>query len=239
MREDRVISLRGDNPDDVVVPVNVPTQPLVDDEKLLAAVRRIYMLCYRDVTGNVEYGRKPIPAYDGGEDAFGRTHRPIWPKVLAAIIAAGADPMSFIKAQFALCTHSRPPRVQHLLSELAAGTWEQYRLQLEDQLARRLTAGIAAIGAAANPYIYGLGWEQSRAIRYCLNSTCMVNLTPLFRYCYGIQSGFPEVAARFREEALIEYVFQQTAYDAKWGPFVPADLKSAANALRASLLCQR
>lgn len=237
MREFRNIML--DRP---VIPPMIPAEappPPVNDRGMLdqleALVRAVYVLCVREHTGNPHYGREPIPEWDGGEDKFGKNHRPKWPDIVRTILALQADPMVYVKAQFALIDSSRVPRPNQLCSPAAAATWEQYRSQVTNQLARQLTANQNALRAAAEPMVAALGWDHNRAVRYCLNTTSMANLTPLFRYALAAMMGFQEVTARFRERALLQYVFQQSAYDASWGSFVPLELRQAAEDLRRHL----
>lgn len=239
MRENRSILFRG--PDgEVQFPVEPPAPPLPNRgmlDKLSAVVREMYMVCYRDHTGKVMYGVKPIAQYDGGADPHGRIYpNAVWPDVAATIVGLQADPLAYVKAQFLLATASRPPTPKQLCSVVAAANWEQYRSQVAAQLGRQLIADQNALQAASDPMIVALGWGQDRAFRYCLLSTAMANLTPLYRYCFGAYKGFQDVATRFREQAMLQYVFQQSAYDESWGSFVPLELQQTATELRLHLV---
>lgn len=233
MREHRQIML-----DPPPIPVEAPPPPEPDRgmlDQLEHLVREVYVLCYREFSGDPYYGREPIPEWDGGEDKYGKNHRRKWPGVVQTILTLEADPMLYIKAQFALAVSNRPPRPNQLCSPHAAATWEQYRSQVTAQLGRQLEANRQALRASADPMIAALGWAEDRAVRYCLNSTSMANLTPLFRYCLGSTMGWQEVTARFRERALLQYVFQKSVYDQSWGSFVPLELQHAAMELRRGL----
>lgn len=212
-------------------PVVEPDRGMLDT--VASAVREIYMMCYRDAMRKPDYGRTPIAQWDGGEDRHGKVwSTPVWPGIAATIINLQADPLAYIKAQFSLAQSSRPPRPNQLCSHTAVEMWEYYRSQAADQVARQLVANEKAVLAAADPMVAALAWEADRALRYVLNSTAIVSATPLYRYCLGTMKGFPEVATRFREAAMLQYVFQKSAYDASWGGFIPQELQQAAMELR-------
>lgn len=199
-------------------------------------VRHTYIICYRAASGQEQYGMAGLPKWDGGEDSFGARHaRSVWPNLAEFIANLDANPLEYIQSQFSSARGGRWPTPVELMNDRALGIWEQYRYFAEDQLSRQLASEHNIFNVNVCTLTQGLRWDNRRAARYCLNSQDMVNLSPLYRYCQSRCYGFEESAASFHDRALLQYLFQKTAYDRRWGDFIPHDLRTAATTLRRDL----
>lgn len=208
-------------------------------ERMSRQVRMIYVLCRREVSGNNSYGRDKMAAWDGGEDKFGTTRRPIWPRVAQTILAIGADPVEFIRAQFWAKQRmtGKPPAPNYLLSPEAHARWDEYRTYARDTVRRRLKADENAIRNGVQPLMLLLGWPRQDAYRYVVRDTRGVSASALYRYAVTLREGLAEDSAGIHDAALLQYVFQRDLYDTEWGGIVPDALRVEATALRSCLGC--
>jgi len=204
---------------------------------MAATIREVYMTCYREVTGKLDYGREDIPAWDGGEDQWGRVHKqPIWPKIAKRLTELNADPESFIRAQFWTARRGRPPVPSYLLSDVAAQRYQEYLKHAVTDTVEEYEREWASISAHVVTLSDALGWSRDRALRNGLLSKEHVNASPLLRYCVAVALGIDDVAARYHSRALLQYSFQQELYDNAWVGRIPETLRSESVEVRARVL---
>lgn len=199
-------------------------------------IRRIYILSYRVHQGSEEYGKQPMPQWDGGEDQFGRRHNAIWPKIARRIVELGADPVAFVQAQFWAQKDGRPPAPTYLLSTEAATRYQKFQQEAREEVRRSYDADLFSVKRFFLPIMQRLNWDQARATRYALFNVTQVFATALFRYCLATSEGLTDVAEYFHNTALLQYVFQREIYDAAWGDKIPAGLRHEGDDLRARIM---
>lgn len=205
---------------------------------LAEQVRTVYCLCFRDVTGQRNYGDSPIPRWDGDSEGIsGRRSTPVWPKIAETIVRCGADPVQFVRSQFYDGKRARPPYPNQMYSDEAVARWEAFRETAKRNLSQRLTSDLNQIQISVLPLTANLGWDYRRALDYALKSpTC--GASPLIRYCVAVKEALP-VASEFRERALLQYVFQLDDYDDLIANQIPPELRDDALAIRRRLLSGR
>lgn len=166
-------------------------------------------------------GLRPIPAWDGGVDRNGRRHRPVWPKLAAALSSRGVGLVSFVEAQFG---PDRPiPEPNMLLGDAAFDRAVEYERSAPRAAADRRRAQEAAVRAAVprEMRLYGLGVEDAaRAVLRGPN----LDATPLFRHCFAAAAGATDMLPESREAALAELCVGFHAYSNGWRGFLPAAL---------------
>lgn len=209
--------------------------PTVDPVAELAKqVRILYCICVREITNNPDYGKTEIPAWDG--DPTGKTGRRtqnVWPKIAQTIVSVGADPFQFIRAQFYNVRRSKPPTPNQIFNAAAIARWEQFRLHARKELEQRVESDINQLQVHMLPLMVNLKWDRSKALNYAIrDQTC--GASHLVRYCFAFEAQLP-IAAELMERALLQYMFQVSDYDELLGARIPAELKTAATALRARL----
>lgn len=200
-------------------------------QNLSKMVRTLYCICVREFNNDPTYGTEEMPKWDG--DPEGRTGTktvPVWPKIAETIARCGADPFQFIRSQFYNVRRSKPPYPNQIHSDKAVAHWEQSRLTAREELKHKIESDLNQIHVHTLPFVVNLKWDHVRALDYALrDQTC--SASPLVRYCKAIESQLP-VASRFRERALLQYMFQMPDYDELLGSLIPAELKAEAVELR-------
>lgn len=182
------------------------------------------------------YGDAHMPQWDGGTNRAGDNKQAIWPKIAVLLISRGADPVTFVHAQFFLHAGGQPPKPNYLLR---AEAWANYARHAEvmvkdlrDALKRQQLMYQTRLA------------EMDRFIRLTpaervINTLCDEHNwegSPLFRYTQAVAADLPKVAAYFYDRAFVQYVFQQAAYDTAWAEFpIPAPLRAAASRFRGRL----
>ena len=228
----RVITLGGE-PTEPSAPVADTTSSVID--VLARQIRLIYCTCYRDKSGNENYGTSHMPKWDGGRDAYGSYHSgSTWVKIAQTVMQCEADPFSFIHLHFAQRT-GRLPTPNMLHGAKAIELWESNKDSLKEAARRGIEASATQLKIHLLPLTKNLGWDYSRALRYVLMSPrCYAS--PLTRYCAAAAVNDSEMMAVFRHKAMAQYMFQADIYDELVGDQIPGDFKSEAHQIRSLLL---
>jgi|GEM_PF-3127794 len=239
MRELRPIMLDAPEPADTDQRRQTPTRQSIDEavSALAKRVRTIYCICRREFGGRADqnYGGKPIAKWDGGEDAFGNSHkRAVWPKIAFTIIECNADPVMFIRAQFSGANWSRPPAPNMMYNTEAVCRWEDYRHNAKVRLKQQMESDVNQVRVSVLPLTATLHWEYRRALEQVLSNS-KISVTPLTRYYLAVNEGMA-IADRFREAAILQYLFQIFDYDELLGGKIPRDFHQDAVELRARLV---
>ena len=236
-RDRRVISLDAgaENPVENEIP-----QPRHEDRvnTLAKQVRTVYCICVRELTGKEDYGVKPMPKWDGGENSFGTRHQPIWGRVAARILQLDADPVQYIRAQFRVVSNpSQQPKPNQLYNDAAVARWEAYKDNALNNLRNQVSSEINFIRIESMPLIVNLHKTEAEAVQYVLRRrSCSVS--PLIRYCVSVDKGLDRLAQVFREHAILQYMFQMANYDSLLGALIPDQLKADAVELKRRLVGQ-
>ncbi len=222
-RERRIITLDEDDPvqnDDVRI-LNL----------LAAQVRSLYCICFREMTGEVEYGKKHMLAWDGDPEGIsGKRTTNCWPRVAAFILAHDADPFEYVRAQFFGIKRATPPEPNKFTSDSALKIWEAFRDQTANEVQNRVVSDDNQIQIHTMPLIVNLKWDAAKALEYALrNQAC--SASPLVKYCHAVAANL-SVASQFRERALLQYLFQLSSYNRVLGDRIPRELHEEATSLR-------
>lgn len=193
-------------------------------------VRQAYIMVRRLFTNDSGYGSRPIPKWDGGEDAYGRRHKPVWPRIAAKLLGLSADPYEYCIAQYR-APRARPTTPNMLLSEQAEQAWRLATAEAEPLAAQELSQESVRYSASLLPLMRNLGWVYPRAARYVLGSN-QHSLSPLFRYCQAAAEGLSDVLVGVERAALLQYLRRPAAYDVAWSGFLPKPLVDTGSVVR-------
>lgn len=217
-----------------VTSAETPPDPLA---QLAVYVRRIYHLHRRNYTGDTDYGREPIPQYDGGPNRWGSTYRPIWPKVAAHIARLAANPVTYIRCQF----HCKKPgepiiKPNQLYGVAAVARFNHYQTDAHVTLQSALEFESASIRSEVCILEVTMGKPFIKAIEMAVMNTAAVNASALLRYCMAYEYHLPGAMRRWHAEALIQYVFEMARYDRAWTGWLPGSLQQEGRELVSRML---
>jgi hypothetical protein len=63
------------------------------------------------------FSARPLPIWDGGVDALGKTHQPVWPKIVRFAARNAIDPGRLVEAAYDIAKGSHPPTPNALMHE--------------------------------------------------------------------------------------------------------------------------
>ena len=186
------------------------------DESLPAFIRHIYCTEYRVACPAAQdYGDTPIAQWDGGQDSFGRNHRPVWPKLAAFFTNNSVDPISYIRAAFAMRRGRTPPAPNTLTSGEMLTHYYQFvaesRQTIGETWNRQRQAMLTEIASLQRFY------KDAPLRTLQITALCdghRVEANCLLRYCMSVEYQLTELAGDFLRPAAVEYLCHRAAYDA-------------------------
>jgi hypothetical protein len=154
--------------------------------------------------------------------------------VAARIAELGADPLEYIRAQFASGEYRRrPPRPNMLYSPAAEARWRELANEnTVGGLQRQLESENISLSGIVASYVLGPGWPRERALRFVLSSPALARASAVLRYVLAVENGFDDVAKMFFDGAVLKYVFRKKDYDAVLGDRIPLSLRQEADRVR-------
>lgn len=164
--------------------------------------------------------------WDGGvSSGTGRTHQPVWPKLLA-LKDVGINPYLLMEMFLETWPGAGVPCPLDLLSE---SLHQKYFMQPspEDTLRRTLRvqtdyADIQRTAMLSNP-----AYQTQDQVWRALVANRRSVLTPLFRFCLAVQTGITDLQAQLLPAAALEYMLRREAYDKIWGQHIAPVLREA------------
>lgn len=181
------------------------------------------------------------PRWDGGEDDYGREHRPVWPKIVRTAVEAEIDVYDLIAAQFNVASLVSPPqpgqchgpqavanvnRSGEMSKHMLLGELSSYRDRLIVSVGLRLRGS-----AEAGPTV-----DRVNEIHREVVVDPTVEIDPVFRYCEANRLGVGHrLSPAMKASALLAYMSRRKAYDAVWGSFIPEKLSNGAAKVRADM----
>lgn len=175
-------------------------------DSLAEQVRQVYYTKYNELN-HTRYGTANYPLYDGGVDIYGRNHKPVWPKIVKALLARDIDIFDYIGDIFYRHIINRPQDlirtdiiedyIERRDSPLVLRKWDAEESAINSQLKFRVALG-DSLEQAARTVLLDISSEVS----------------PLVRYVFA-RKAFPsiDVGETTREAAKQQYLSRRTAYD--------------------------
>jgi hypothetical protein len=203
-------------------------------ERLARVVRQVYILLRSEAQG-VLY--PSCAQWDGGQDKYGRNHKPIWPKVARFLVARGYEPLDYMRVQFFRAPPGRVPQPNQLTSDAAVELYQTHLQKPRRNLLTTLQWEIESVRSEMLPWQQGLNWSFTQAMEWALRNEATVKASPLVRYCLAVEYGLNDIAELYHDRALVQYVVQKDAYNAAWpAGILPEPLRTAADALTERIL---
>lgn len=203
-------------------------------ERISETIREVY--CQerrawhmRNEGRETDWGLRPMPRYDGGQDHTGRTFQRVWTKVARFVISAKMDPARFVKAQFA-ARSAHPVDPNQLVGDMSLVLYEEYRrksgVDLENVLKGQMKQFEVEV-VKLTP-CKSRGWTDDQIVR-CVLGNGLLQLSSLFRLCISWKKGYDDLTQALFEPSALQYLPDAAEYDRGWGSMIPADFKSAAH----------
>ena len=176
---------------------------------------------------------KPGARWDGGFDAEGAKHTPIWPKIAKRVLAMNLDPEAFVKRQFQ--SAAKVPWPNMLLSPRALENYKRFadfdKIELADAFEAQTSAATTEV---AVQLAVGAESELDAWVTTLLSERVL--LTALYRYCIARRLRYqhpqePRVQGiinLYREAAIMQYLRSPDEYDAIWTDLLPAAFRRRA-----------
>lgn len=197
-------------------------------DQLAQAVRTAYIRRMQEYLGKPY---RPGPTADGGVTPAGTKCEPVWPKIVEACLKHEIDPVHYV---FAECGRSaKPPYVNQLLSTRRMDAYKARERQRETPLLYvriRTRSEVEWMRIEHGLLVHMYGNTEEGAWRALLTSR-LAGASDLTRYCFAAACGpelFEEVASKYEQRALQQYMLNPRAYDEVWGTFLPDRLKKLA-----------
>lgn len=180
---------------------------------------------------HTNWGARPIPKYDGGEDVHGRQHQNIWRKIAVFVIKHNLNPTRYVQAQFNIRV-SKPIEPTQLLTEYSLSLYEAQESISEKEIARLFEMQKEQVLVECDKLrpCRARGWSDKDITRAVLGNQ-LIPLSALFRYCIAKKEGYDDLAEEYKVEALTQYLAYPDAYDRIWGEWIPSDFRSEARQL--------
>lgn len=196
--------------------------------------RRFLIRVGRHDAADAAAPRRPAPRWDGGEDADGRFHKPVWPKIAKFAADNGVSPFDLLRAAFASWHGMSPPEPSRIYSEWGLSLAREWRAKLREKAAFDLKDnGNRARGFYLTFTRQGeedpiKAWRQ---VIYSHESM----LSALYRHCMAACADFQDLAAQYEDMAFDEYVWGKEVYDEVWGDWIPDALRRRAEELHTQM----
>lgn len=167
----------------------------------------------------------PSKSVDGGTTSLGRTFEPIWPKLLKWLTEAKVTNIP-LYMRSVLHNWKGTPQALHPNILMRPSSLEIYkdtikRLVGDMRLSLQIQTNIAV--SNLNRYKELHSWDADKASREMIDS--QVGLSSLFRFCWAAKFNYEDVAAQYRDAALMQYSVASEDYNKIWGDFIPEELR--------------
>lgn len=214
----------------------------IEQEKLAHEVRKTYFFerrLYEARQTGEEFGsfdsERRYPHWDGGTDARGVQHKPVWPRIVNFAQGRGIDPVELVRAVFTVQEHGKPPLPNQLAGPYALECYATFRdasvknLNLDFEIHRR-SAKFEA-------------WKLSQVLNATPAQIWRLVITspklhcgPLFRYCLACSTGQTELAEYCKNTAMQEYMKGPDEFDRVISKYLPEDFRKEARQRRELLI---
>lgn len=184
------------------------------------------------------YGLSPMPKWDGTDDVrpgstrrgvqdrYGKSYKPIWPKIAEFALKAGVDPLELIRTRFAATRGPRAPEPTDCMSKAALDLCVSSATPV-DELNQQLYEYFKNLEIEAenrSVYISRHGWTPEKVVSSIVRDLTLP-FSPLFRHHLAVVNGLDDMVQVTRSPALIEYLRQKKSYDKSlWKEIIPKDL---------------
>lgn len=201
-------------------------------ELLAAQVRQAY-IAERSDRETIITGRRKVWKPGHEDDIVSSSGRilkrglkSVWLKIARICREIGADPATYVRVQFELCSDRNSPSPSQLATPSAKIRYESAWPGLRSEIRRSLSQQVEVASQQVR-CLQALGVGDSLTASLMVIGDLTVPLSPLFRYCFACSLG--ERANSLRQKllpgAIAQYVRCPVLYDEEWRQVLPPDFK--------------
>lgn len=202
-------------------------------EELSAYIRMVWVeerryFDLRNTGASSNWGAQAISYWDGGMDANGKRHTPVWPKIAEFCRKHNLRPDVLVRAIFHSATTNAPnPNVaynQKALNSYKIFTSPSTELELRSKIINSFESQKSrAISEVTRRKQYQ-GKDDITAWRMTIASR-MIPLSDLFRYCVCKNQGWDDLSENYFDSAVTQYLHDPDIYDLVWKDWITPELK--------------
>lgn len=173
-----------------------------------------------------DWGAAPVPRYDGGVDEMGRHWKNIWMEIAKFVITKKVDFAAFVRAQFTLAS-KRPVDPFHLHNDKAYSIYLSVAQRSSTRLSQLFAAQRKVFTkevAKLSPCKISRRWSDEQVFRAVLGNR-LIQLSALFRYCVARHERYEDLAEKYFQWAVEQYLDSPEDYDRIWGEWIPGDFR--------------
>jgi hypothetical protein len=181
-------------------------------------------------------GEFKMPKWDGGEDAYGVKHQPIWPKLVEFYLEQSLDPAAVIEAIFHIAVSqgfTRSPKPSDLFGPKAMAAFNMVKQRLIDQQTATLAADQERLRTWTWHFRTYYNFDEDKARHTALMSG-RSELSPLFRYIMSLKHNYEDVCQEYKRPALYTYIWNKVLLEG-WRKVIPPELDKEAQEFRDAL----
>lgn len=214
----------GETPDKLAWPILSPDwYKSLSPQQLMAYVRHAYI--WRQ-TGNTSLEspeqRRKVVNWDGGENSFGVKYTAVWPRVVKHIIAAGADPGTWVAAHFSPIALKKYIKISESFevhdlapSQLCGKLSDKIYLEYCEYLPQALQLDYETAGRTINLRLKSLAklnLPKTAQYECVICDEGYVTSSPFFRHGFATVFHADDAAEKFLWPAAFEYEANQRLY---------------------------
>jgi hypothetical protein len=190
-------------------------------------IRAIFITAYRDAYKlrngrDTDWGARHMATWDGGYSGH-KEFAAVWPKIAAICLQHQFDPAAYIAAQFAASEPLVLPNA--CCGQLAINRYIADKEGIEKRLRFALTSQFQTLRTESTCRTVSRKLNDRDAIESVLSDPTLP-LSGLFRYGIADRFVYPKIAAKFREPAMVQYMFRRDDYDLAWASLpIPAGFR--------------
>lgn len=208
-------------------------------------IRELFIRKYRRIASGTKGAANPnwVPGvwWDGGETRDGRKRSSIWVSAAKFMIKQKlpiAEFVEYVTGTWREQTHQPVPCPNHLCSKSVAHSFRSRNMNRAVSSERQIQTAMEFQQAELGRVLHWFGSfsgivdiDENKLKRMALrDESC--SLSALFRYCLAVSEEYEDIAEKFFDAALTQYLMSSREYDKIWGDWIPQSFRDVANRLR-------
>lgn len=170
------------------------------------------------------YGKGNMDTWDGGIDKKGVNKPNIWLKIAKVVINNELDPDILVHLLFSNHNGYSAPTPNMMLNQELLELAKKEKDIILQQLQLAIKLEMEKLVMIANEVRETTKVNEDVALRAALNSPSM-EISPLVRYCMAVSSNNFDVADKYFNQAVIQYMSKKSLYDKVLGEIIPDELR--------------